>query len=235
MKPSRLLSFLRNSFLFLEWTSAVFAVLLLVLGLLLAPYFVSTPGLTFDMPIYRLKFSLPPPLQPMRYDGVSTGTVVLQNIQGDLVVQQAANPSRLLTFVRMRTVSRCLLLILACAIFSLLRRLFDNVKQGEAFSFKSVRQIRGIGWCCLSYAAVTSLVFSVLDWLIARDLREHLTIGNLNTAFVAANEPGSMNFFLNEKHLSLNLTVLWIALLAFVFAEIFRQGMRLKQENDLTI
>ena len=235
MKSSRLLSFLRSSFFFLEWTSAVCAVFLLALGLILAPYFLSTPGLTLNMPIYRLKFDLQPPLPPMAYHGASGGTVVLQDVQGNMIVQQAANPGTLLNFVRLRTASSCLLLILACAVFSLLRRLFDNVKQGEAFSLKSVQLIRMIGWCCLGYAAVASVVASALDWLIARDLHQHLTLGYLRTEFVAANVDGDINFFFNRWHLQLDLPTLGIALLAFVLAEVFRQGVLLKQENELTV
>ena len=100
-----------------------------------APYLVSTPGrLTYDLPIYRLGFALDPTMATLSYHGASSGTVALQNVQGDLIVQRAANPSPLLNFVRLRTISSCLLLILACAVFSLLRQLFDNVKLGATFS-----------------------------------------------------------------------------------------------------
>ncbi len=235
MKPSRLLSFLRNSFFFLEWASAICAVFMLVHALVIAPYYVSTPGLLFEMPIYRLKFDLEPALAPMVYQGATGGKVVLRNIQGDLLVQQAANPSALLNFVRLRIASLCLGLILYCAIFSLLRRLFDNVKRGEAFSMKTVRQIRGIGWCCLAYAVIAPLIVSRLDWVIGHDLRQHLAIERFRTDFVAAITDTSLNFAYNEKHLSINLTVILIALFALVMAEVFRQGVLLKQENDLTI
>jgi len=235
MKSSRLLSVLRNSLFFLEWMSAVFAVFLLALGLAFAPYFVSTPGLTLGMPIYRLKFDLQPPLQPLPYQGSSAGTVLLQNVQGDIIVQQSANPGTLLNFVRLRIASSCLLLILACAIFSQLRRLFDNVKRGEAFSLASVQLIRMIGWCCLGYAAAASVVASALDWLIGRDLRQHLALGRLTTSFASADGAGGIDFHFDELHLRLDLTTLWIALLAFVLAEVFRQAVLLKQENELTV
>jgi len=236
MKPSRLLSVLRNSLYILEWTSGVFAAFLLAIGFVLAPYYTSIPGLQLDMPIYWLKFDLQPPLQLMAYQDSSAGTVLLQNVQGAIIVQQSANPGPLLNFVRLRTASNCLLLFLACAIFSQLRRLFDNVKRGEAFSLASVQLIRMIGWCCLGYAAVASVVASALDWLIGRDLRQHLAVGHLTTNFASADTAGGINFYFSELlHLRLDLTTLLAALLAFVLAEVFRQAVLLRQESELTV
>lgn len=235
MKSTRLLSFLRNSFFFLEWMSAVFAVLALVMSLVIAPYLVSTPGMQWSSPIYKLKFDLQPPPAPVPYHGSSAGTVLLQDLQGNVIVQQSANPGTLLGFIRLREASDCLLLILACAIFSQLRQLFDNVKLGEAFSLKSVQLIRMIGWCCLGYAAAASAAGSVLDWLISRDLRQHLTFDHIRTGFASADTAGGMNFYFGQQHLKLDFTTLWIALLAFVLAEVFRQGVLLKQDHDLTV
>jgi len=236
MKSSRLLSFLRNSFFFLEWMSAIFAVLLLVISLIIAPYILSTPGRgTLAEPIYRLKFDLLPPLMPVAYHGPSGGTVELQNLRADVIVKQSAIPGTLLNFVRLRSASDCLLLILACAVFSQLRRLFDNVKRGEAFSLASVQLIRMIGWCCLGYAAAASVAACALDWLIARDLRQHLTLEHLSTGFISADVSGAINFYFGQLHLTLDVTTLGVALLAFVLAEVFRQGVRLKQENELTV
>jgi len=79
------------------------------------------------------------------------------------------------------------------------------------------------------------VVASTLDSLIARDLRQHLTFERLKTAFAPADTAHGINFYFNQLHLKLDLTTLGIALLAFVLAEVFRQGVLLKQENDLTV
>jgi hypothetical protein len=153
------------------------------------------------------------------------------------VVQQAANPSTLLTFLRLREAYVCLRLVLACAIFSLLHRLFDNVKLGAAFSLKSVQLIRRIGWCFAGYAVAASLLTSVLDWAISHDLRQHLTLDHLRTAFVSADAIGGLSLFwtVNELHVTLDLTIVGVALLTFVLAEVFRQGVLLQQDHDLTV
>ena len=235
MKSVPLLSFLCNSFLFLEWTSAIFAVFMVVFSLTILPYVLSTPGLTYNVPIYRLQFEPQPSLPPMAYQGAAGGTVALLNVSGDLVVQQAANSSTLLTLVRLRAAYNSLGLVLACAIFSLLRRLFDNVKLGKAFSLKSVQLIRWIGWCFVGYAVVASLLASVLDWVIGHDLRQHLTLDHLRTSFVSADAIGGLSFAFNELHVTLDLTIIGVALLAFVLAEVFRQGVLLQQDHDLTV
>lgn len=235
MKSFPLLSFLRNSFLFLEWTSAIFAVFTIICSLIISPYVLSTPGLKFYTPIYRLQFEPQPSLPPMAYHGAGGGTVALRNVSGTLMVQQTANSGTLLTFVRLRAAYDCLRLILACAIFSLLRQLFDNVKLGEAFSLKSVQLIRRIGWCFAGYAVAASLFASVLDWMIGHDLRQHLTLDHLRTDFVSADAIGGLHFVFNELHLTLDLTIVGVALLGFVLAEVFRQGVLLQQDHDLTV
>jgi len=235
MKSFPLLSFLRNSFLFLEWTSMILAVFTVVWSLILLPYVVSTPGPTFPKPIYRLQFEPQPSLPPMAFNDGAGGTVALQNVSGDLVVKQAANSSTLLTLLRLRYAYDCLRFILGCAIFSLLRRLFDNVKLGEAFSLKSVQLIRRIGWTFAGYAVAASLLASVLDWVIGHDLRQHLTLDHLRTAFVSADPIGGLSIFINELHVTLDLTIVGGALLTFVLAEVFRQGVLLQQDHDLTV
>ncbi len=235
MKPNRLLSILRTSLFCCEWLAVILAVMLLATAFILLPYIVGTPGLTFDLPVYRLKFDLQPSMPPLAYHGTSRGTVVLENVQGDLIVQDSDNPGALLKFVRWRAASGCLFLILGGAIFSLLRRLCDNVRRGDAFSLRSVRYIRGIGWCCLAYCAVGSLVSSALDTLIGSDLRQHLAVGRIRTDFVSADVAGGINFFFNQYHLNLDLTTLGIALFAFVFAAVFRQGVLLREDSALTV
>ncbi|HTT57240.1 MAG TPA: DUF2975 domain-containing protein [Opitutaceae bacterium] len=235
MKPYRLLSFFRSSCSFLEWIFALGAVFVLLYGWVFSPYLVSTPGLTWAFQIYQSKFDLQPPLNPIAYHGASPGTVLIQNLRADICVRLSGNPGALLNFVRLRSACGCLLMILACAISSQLRRLCDNVIQGEAFSLSSVQLIRVTGWCYFGYFVATSVVFNAVDWLIARDLRQHLTLERLQTDFNAADTSGAMNFSFGSQHLAFNLTTLWIALLAFVLAEIFRQGVLMKQENELTV
>jgi hypothetical protein len=235
MKSLRVLSFLRNSFYFLEWASAILAILLIVQCWILAPFELSTPGLRVGPPIYKFQFELEPPLSSLVYHGTTTGNVWVTNFRADVLIGQAPTPSTLLNFYRWRATSNSLLLLMSCAIFSLVRRLFDNVKQGDVFSFRSVQQIRLMGWCFLLYSAVASLMNSALDWFIARDLLQHISIAGLRTAFVSADYEGGMNFWVNQLHIKLDLTSVFMALLAFALSEVFRQGLLLRQENELTV
>lgn len=244
MKTSRVVSVLRNTFCFLEWASAIFAVLIVVLSWVVAPYALAAPSTPkigsgvsgWGPPIYRFRFDLPP-LQTaaVDYRGTSNGSVMVTNLSAELLVSQAENPSRLLTFLRWRSMASSLLLALLCAIFSLVRRLFDNVKIGEAFSLKSVQLIRLMGWCCLISSITASVLNSVLDWSIASDLRQHLAINGLSTGFLSADTEGGINFFFGQLHLKLDLSTLLIGLLAFALAEVFRQGVLMKEEHELTV
>lgn len=241
MKTPRTLSFLRSTFFFFEWASGVFALFILVFSLVFAPYVLSTPrtgpGVSgWGPPIYRFQFSLSPfQTAPVEYHGAAQGSVMVTNLRADVLVSSAEYPSRLLTFLRWRSVTASLLLGLMCAIFSLVRRLFDNVKRGEAFSRQSVRLIRWMGWSCIIFAVTESLLNSVLDWWIAADLRQHLMIKGLDTVFLSADTEGGFNFFLGQLHLKLDLTTVFIGLIAFAIAEVFRQGVAMKEESELTI
>jgi len=241
MKSTPTLSVLRNIFYCFEWASGILAGLVLVLSWVVAPHALSRPktgnGVSgWGPPIYRFAFSLEP-LQtaPVEYRGTTNDSVMVTNLRADVLVSRAESSSRLLTFLRWRSATGSLLLGLTCAIFSLMRRLFDHVKKGEAFSSQSVRLIRLMGWSCFVYAAAASILNSALDWWIAGDLRQHLMIKDLNTGFLSADTEDGFNIFFSQLHLKLDLTTVLIGLIAIALAEVFRQGMLMKEESELTV
>jgi hypothetical protein len=233
MKPSRLLIFLRGVFYFLEWATIAAAVVVLEQTWVGTSHAVHPPEVMhWGIPFYRFQFDFSPPLAlaPIKYHGVPTESLWMANFHADLMAGQEGTPKGILAFMHWEAVSRSLLLLLTAAIFSLLRRLFDNVKKGAIFSMKSVRLIRLMGWCFVIYFALVSAIGNGLNHLISRNLSLEL----LDTDFSSASR-GAVRLFLLPPHLDLDLTAIFFGLFAFALAEVFSQGLLLKEENDLTV
>lgn len=233
MKPSRLLKFLRDGFYFLEWATAAAAVVVLEQTWVGTPHAVRPPELThWGIPFYSFRFDFSPFLElaPINYHGAPTGSLWMENFHADLLAGQEGTPREILTFMHWEAASRFLLLLLSAAIFSLLRRLFDNAKRGAIFSMSSVRLIRLMGWFSLVYFVLVSAIANGLNRLIWRSL----SLGLLDTGFFSASR-APVRLMVLPPQLDLALNPILFGLFAFVLAEVFRQGLLLREENDLTV
>jgi hypothetical protein len=234
--PSRLLKLLRRLCAFFEFASVILGCLILVEGFIVVPFNASTPGQKASESIYEFQFDLVPPTGHLLSTGNGGDAVRISNLRGTVAVDQAAMPSPLLSFVRWHAASLALNAALAALIFGLLRRLFENVKAGEVFSAKSVRQIRQIGWSLLGYALIRMGVGSVLDYYISTYLAAHVELHGITTSFLS---PPSGDFDANvlfgHVHFRLSLNCVFWGLCMFALAEVFRQGLLLREENELTV
>ena len=95
-----------------------------------------------------------------------------------------------------------------------LRRLFDNFTSGESFAKENATHLRVIWMTMLGVEIARYLLLVVITILIAAFYRE---IGNARV------------------QLDINLSTWASILILIVLAEVFREGARLKEEQELTI
>jgi hypothetical protein len=171
-----------------------------------------------------------PLLDHVTYRGNPTSSLWFANIIAELCAGQEGTPKQILDLLRWRGLLGSLLLLLLALIFLLLGRLFAAAEKGEVFSLKSVRLIGLMSWCFIACSIMGNVFSYVLVHLLARDLPNQY----LN-AFKAIGTGENVTISMIGASWSLDPTALFLGLFAFTLAEVFRQGLLLRQENELTI
>jgi hypothetical protein len=118
------------------------------------------------------------------------------------------------------------------ALFELLRRLFRNVGRGESFTAQSVRLVQIVGGSLLVYALVSAIAESWLAYAMYGHLVEHTQIAISGTPIQLppAQRPPALGF-----HSPFSSAPFLTGLLVLALAEVFRQGLALQRDNDLTV
>jgi hypothetical protein len=234
MKPSHLLGFLRDTCFFFEWVTPLCAIIVLLLTWGGYPRIMLEHARVehrIGIPFYRFEFEVTPPLAPMNYHGAPAKGIWASHFNAELLEDHDTAPGTIISFVHWEAVSRFLSILLTAVIFSLMRRLFDRVKSGETFSMKSVRLIRIMGWSFFTYFALVAILSNLFAHLISRDLG----LNELTTGFRSESTGEVVRFVLAGPHLHADLTTALLGLFALALAEVFHQGLLLKDENDLTV
>jgi hypothetical protein len=149
---------------------------------------------------------LPPNILELGHATVEVGPVTIQTESDDSFVVPIIGPALLAAAVAV---------IGALVIVFHLRRLFQNFTSGEPFSANNAKHLRVI-W-------ITMLVLELSRYLI----------GGVITALVAAfGRPEVTRVEIKDP---INFMTWGAILILIVLAEVFREGTRLKEEQELTI
>ena len=127
-----------------------------------------------------------------------------------------------------------LLLIYAvffAALFELLRRLFRNVGRGESFTPQSVRLVQVVGGALIIFSLISAVGESWFAHAMYAYLSEHTQFAISGTS---VRLPPAENTQLVAR-LPFGSPVFLSGLLVLALAEVFRQGLALQRESDLTV
>ncbi|HEY2034366.1 MAG TPA: DUF2975 domain-containing protein [Rhizomicrobium sp.] len=118
-------------------------------------------------------------------------------------------------------------------LFDLLRRLFRNVGRGESFTPQSVRLVQIIGGALIVFAIAAAIIKSWYMRMVGAYLLQHaaLTVSG-SPVRLPQLSPGQIHF---GHWLPLHEGAFWSGLLVLALAEVFRQGLALKRDADLTV
>jgi hypothetical protein len=114
-------------------------------------------------------------------------------------------------------------------LFDLLRRLFRNVSRGDSFTRQSVTFVQLLGVSILIYAVLSAFAERWFAHAMLAYLSQHalITISGTSLHLPA---PAAAGF-----SITFNGTLIFAGLLVLALAEVFRQGLTLKSEHDLTV
>jgi hypothetical protein len=113
-------------------------------------------------------------------------------------------------------------------LFELLRRLFRNVRRGDSFTRETIRLVHVIGFSLIGFSLISAGVEGLLSMALLDYFRSHLSAPGLTWVMQAPAGGGQVTFGVGSP-------VFLAGLLVLALAEVFRQGLALKNENDLTI
>jgi hypothetical protein len=116
------------------------------------------------------------------------------------------------------------------ALFEVLRRLFRNVGRGESFTPQSVRLVQIVGGALIVFSLVSSVGESWFAHAMYAYLVQHTQIAISGTPVHLPPAMDHVRWFRFRFDWAL-----FSGLLVLALAEVFRQGLVLQRENDLTV
>jgi len=119
------------------------------------------------------------------------------------------------------------------ALFELLRRLFRNVSRGESFSPATIRLVQFVGGLLIVFSIVLAFAENVFANAAFAYLASHAVITVSGTA-VHLPQPG-FHLFPHPHGIPFGSPLFFSGLLVLALSEVFRQGLALKKDSELTI
>jgi hypothetical protein len=120
--------------------------------------------------------------------------------------------------------------IFFAALFDVLRRLFRNVGLGNSFTRETVSLVQIIGGSLIIYSIVSAFAENLFAHAVFSYLAGHATVTVSGTQL---HFPAPGNFHMPRG--GFGSSVFFSGLLVLALSEVFRQGLALKAEHDLTV
>jgi hypothetical protein len=225
---ARLPKFFHRFFAFLEILAVVIGCLICCLILVL-PRFLNTTGVNVSLG----EIGLLPDSGALTAVTGNSETITITNLKGALSIKNS--PGDLGAFAR-RSVLPPLILYTAfmTVLFDFLRRLFRYVELGESFTERSVHLVHKIGVTIIVYNLLATAVSFWGNQAIVRYLSQHAAVQGFKMAFTApAGDGATVNW--GQLAFQFDFDGVLIGLLVLALGEVFRQGLALQKDSDLTI
>ena len=169
------------------------------------------------------------------------GTVTLRNVGNDsnftasaihnTIVFSINNASDLVhVLVRHGLPVALIHALFAALLFELLRRLFRNVGRGESFTRQTVQLVQFVGLLLIVFSIVSALAESWFFHAVYPYVASHAVLTVEGNALHLPSVHGHP-----FPHSSGGSPIFFSGLLVLALAEVFRQGLALKDEHDLTV
>jgi len=117
-------------------------------------------------------------------------------------------------------------------LFELLYRLFRNVGRGQSFTRQSLRLVQIIGISLLAYSVASAFAESWFHTVLFDYISHHAAVVVSGASIHLPAATGQVRFEGDAPFFS---SYFMTGLLVLALSEVFRQGLMLKNDNDLTI
>ena len=215
---------------FLRWVFTAFTGLMLVLGIVLLFFMFNPSFFTGHGTVQISPVTLAPEPGAMTLKSDTGETVTIEKFDASISVKPDADGG-LAKLVTQRALPMALIYIVFFAfLFEMLRRLFRNVSRAESFTDQNVRLVRLIGYSILVFSIAAAVAEGWVERSFVDYLDTHTAVSSLKLHVVQ-----SQNFQINTAETSFQWPWFFTGLLVLALSEVFRQGLVLKRENDLTV
>lgn len=162
--------------------------------------------------------------------------ISIENLQGTLLVKNPGVGNDLVALTRWYTLP----LVIAYAgfiavLFDLLRRLFRNVDRGESFTERSAHLVHKIGMTIILFTLLSAMPAWWHNRAIITYLQQHGAIEGVKMTFKAPSANSIIVLSSDQFDIPISWGGILTGLLILSLGEVFRQGLALKQDNELTI
>lgn len=212
---------------------AAFWLLLLTFNTWIQNRFTDNPNIVVT--VGEMALPVGPEAIHLKSDSASAGIMTIHSLRGTLQVNLASKDPALVTAI-------CWTIIPAVAVFSVfgyllftaLRNLCAKIEAGEVFSDANLRLVRNIGWIIIGYSVATFVVQLTGSLAMGSYFSQHVTMSGIEgtVSFPRGVSVGKWNFSGAPFPGNLGLVT---GCLVLMLTEAFRQGLKLKQETDLTV
>jgi hypothetical protein len=164
-------------------------------------------------------------------------TIAITDLQGTVSVHGQGEGSALARFARAATLP---LVIVNAAfitvVLDLLRRLFRSLERRESFSKSTVALVHKIGVTIIVFTLLSDAARTWHDHAVVVYLGRHATVQEAGLAFTSATANATvLKFGSKQIGIHVSWSGIMAGLLVLSLGEVFREGLALKEENELTI
>ncbi|MBU6298826.1 MAG: DUF2975 domain-containing protein [Alphaproteobacteria bacterium] len=219
---------------FLRWMFTIFAGFMIVATIAVCAVIVINPALPAGTQIGPFEVDMlgQPGSVVLRADhGASTFAVSALRGNMTMSVDQASGLIEVLKHYGLPLI--LLSTIYFAMLFDLLRRLFRNVGRGDSFTQQSLHLVQTIGVSLLVFSLVSAVAESWFSREMLTYLAQHTVVSISGTAI---HFPVPQGTVISGGHgFPFGSPYFFSGLLVLALSEVFRQGLALKSENDLTV
>jgi hypothetical protein len=214
----------------LRWMFAVCSILSGLFAIALVIVLLIDPSLPFGAHLGPFKVDIDG--QPATVS-ISEASVVFSALHGNFTAQ-VADARGLIELLKHYGLPLLILnAVFFAVVFDLMRRMFRNVGRGESFTQPTVRLVQIIGLSLLVFSLVSATAESWFQHALYTYLAQHAVLSISGTAI---HLPVTQGFSVSGGGpFPFGSPVFFTGLLVLALAEVFRQGLVLKSENDLTV
>jgi hypothetical protein len=217
---------LRTLFSVLQLLTAIGGVIWLVVLLVSFAPWSSKPNVGFLLTFADISFKSPANSLHLQTPASGPADIQLLRLNGELNLNLNTTDPELSTTIRWTLLPRFVAAFIATwLLMGLLKKLCARIEQGQILSEANLRSVRNLGFFLILYTLADALLQIWTIFKLGGYLIRHATITGVNLTL-----DGSLH---SLAHVSLDYLI--IGLLVLLVAEAFRQGLALKEENDLTV
>lgn len=185
----------------------------------------------------EVRLALPDQTYTLTSETLKGEALIINEVSGDLQLNGPKDISGYLGAVRgIGTLTILFVGVMMFSLCELFRRLFKNVSRGEAFTESNVKNLHKIGVMIIALTIGGNFFASWTLANMASYLSENVEATGIEIDYTPTNHHRrGLSLFADYFVINVDFAGILGGMLVIALGEAFRQGLRLKEENELTI